>query len=133
MSRVRLGAARARFLVTAKRGLYAHGGIVVKLVIQISKGLIRDQHARRWTMFYALLAAMLMLFTGAVIIDRWLRDHLLLLFVWWAACAWLTLLAVLLALFDMLVIRAAARRDRRRLEREFLRKEAGESPHEDPR
>jgi len=106
---------------------------VFKLVIQISKGLIRDQQTRRWTMFYAVLAAMLMLFVGSVLIDAWLREHVFLLLAWWAACAWLTLLAVLLALFDMLLIRAAARQERRRLERAFLRKEAGEPPHEDAR
>jgi hypothetical protein len=104
---------------------------VFKLVIQISKGLIRDLRTRRWTMFYALLAAMLMLFSGSVLIDRWLREHVLLLLVWWAACAWLTLLAVLLAFFDMLIIRAAARQERKRLERELLRRDAGAPPHED--
>ncbi|HEX5176695.1 MAG TPA: hypothetical protein VFV83_06695 [Chthoniobacteraceae bacterium] len=104
-----------------------------KLVIQISKGLIRDHQTRRWTMFYALLAAMLMLFTGAVLIDSWLRDRVVLLLAWWAACAWLTLLALLLAMFDILVIRAAARQERRRLERQLVRKEAGEPPHEDAR
>jgi hypothetical protein len=104
---------------------------VFKLVIQISKGIIRDHQTRRWTMFYALLAAMLLLFAGSVLIEGWLREHVFLLFAWWAACAWLTLLAVLLALFDILVIRAAARQERRRLERELARKDAGESPHED--
>ena len=95
---------------------------MVKFIIQISKGIVRDTAMRRSAMFYALLAALSMLFAGAVLIDRWLREHLLLFIAWWVACAWLTLLAVLLALFDMLVLRAAARRERRRLEREFLRK-----------
>ena len=103
-----------------------------KLVIQISKGIIRDVRVRRWAMFYALLAAMLLLFTGAVLIDRWLREHLLVLVLWWGVCAWLTLLAVLLALFDMLMIRAAARRERKRLQREFLEKDSSAGPpHED--
>jgi hypothetical protein len=104
---------------------------VFKLVIQISKGLIRDMRTRRWTMFYALVAAMFMLFAGAVLIDRWLREHVLFLLFWWAACAWLTLLAVLLAFFDMLMIRAAARQERKRLERDLVKKNSDGSAHED--
>jgi uncharacterized membrane protein len=33
----------------------------------------------------------------------------------WAACAWMTILAVLLALFDMLIVRAEARTAAREL------------------
>ena len=95
---------------------------MVKFIIQISKGIIRDTATRRSAMFYALLVALSMLFVGSVLIDRWLREHVVFFLAWWGACAWLTVLAVLLALFDMLVVRAAARRERRRLEREFLRK-----------
>ena len=100
-------------------------GAVVKFIIQISKGIIRDTRMRRSAMFYSLLVALCMLFAGAVLIDGWLREHIFVFLVWWAACAWLTLLAVLLAIFDMLVVRAAARRERRRLEREFLGKPPG--------
>jgi hypothetical protein len=104
---------------------------VVKFVIQISKGIVRDHQMRRWAMFHTLLGAMLMLFAGAVLIDGWLLQHHLALFLWWAACAWLTLTAVLLALFDMLVIRAAARREKRRLERELHLKKSTRPPDED--
>ena len=73
-------------------------------------------------MFYTVLIALVLLFAGATFLDRWLREHLLLFAAFWLFCAWLTLLAVLLAIFDMLVLRAAAKHERRRLEREYLRR-----------
>jgi len=75
-------------------------------------------------MFYTVLAALLMLFLGSTLLDPWLREHLLLFLAWWAACAWITLLAVLLAVFDMLLIRAAGRRARQDLAKEVLRQKA---------
>jgi hypothetical protein len=50
---------------------------------------------------------------------------------WWAGCAWLTLLAVLLALFDVIVLRAASGRARRRLEQHILHKPPEDSKHDD--
>ena len=99
---------------------------VLKLILQISKGLIRDARARRTLMFYGVLIAIVVLFIGAVVIDGWLRERPLLFVIYWAACAWLTLLSVLLAVFDMLLVRAEARRQRKRLERRFLAEEAGD-------
>jgi hypothetical protein len=93
---------------------------VFRFVIQISKGLIRDQSARRWVMFYVVLAASVMLFIGYAVIDAWLRERPLFFLAWWGACAWLTLLSVLLALFDLLMVRARLRRDKRELARRIL-------------
>jgi hypothetical protein len=96
---------------------------VVKFIIQISRGIIRDQRMRRSTMFYVMLIALVMLFVGSVLIDYWLRENVWLFLLWWGLCAWLTLLAVLLALFDLLLVRTAARRERRRLASQLLRKQ----------
>lgn len=71
-------------------------------------------------MFYGMLAALLMLFVGATVLDGWLREHPWLFLGFWAACAWITFFSMLLAFFDMLLVRAAARRERRRLERDVL-------------
>jgi hypothetical protein len=83
-------------------------------------------------MFYGVLIALIMLFVGAVILDGWLREHVWpwLFLLWWAGCAWLTLLAVLLALFDMIVLRAASRRARHRLEQHLVHKPR-DSDHDD--
>ena len=93
---------------------------MLKLVIQISRGLIRDQTARRQLMFYAVLAALVLLFIGSTLIFPWLRAHPLLFIIYWALCGWVTVTAMLLAIFDLLMVRSTARRERRRLEQEYL-------------
>lgn len=105
---------------------------ILRLIIQISKGLIRNQRTRRTVMFYSVLAALLLLFVGSTLLDGWLRTHPLLFLLYWAACAWITLLSVLLAIFDMLVVRAQIRVERRRLEAEYLASTHDSSP-DDPK
>ena len=82
-------------------------------------------------MFFVMLGALVMLFFGATFLDGWLREHPVLFVFYWLACAWGTLTAVLLALYDMLAIRAEVRRERRRLAAEILAKKKGtdEEPH----
>lgn len=75
---------------------------------------------RRSLMFYTALAATLMVFGGSVLIAGFLRDHPLVFLVFWAVCAWLTIASVLLAVFDILVLRAAARAERKKLQREIF-------------
>ncbi len=76
-------------------------------------------------MFYSLLFALVLLFAGATLLEERLREHPFVFLLYWAACAWITLLAVLLAIFDLLVIRAAVRAERDRIQREYL-----ERPHD---
>lgn len=102
---------------------------MLKLVIQISRGLIRDQTARRHLMFYNVLAALLMLFVGSALLFSWLRQHPVLFIIYWALCGWITLIAMLLAIFDLLLVRGTARRARRRLEADYL--ESHRPPSED--
>jgi hypothetical protein len=47
---------------------------------------------------------------------------------YWGICAWLTLGAMLLALLDLLLLRAAARRERRRLEKEIIDRQTHDEP-----
>ena len=107
-----------------------------KFVIQVSKGLIRDQRARRTLMFYSVLTALVLLFAGSTVLSRLLdpHEHPFIVVAYWAGCAWITLLAVLLALYDMVKVRADVRRERRRLERELIEKAKIENPNDpDPR
>jgi hypothetical protein len=90
-----------------------------KLIIAITRGLIRNQHTRRTTMFVILVAALLMLFCGATFLLVTLTEHPLAFVCYWVACAWLTLSATLLALFDLLTVRAQAWRERQRLKAEI--------------
>ena len=93
---------------------------VIEFVLLIAKGLIRSQDTRRQIMFYALVVAMLLLLAGGTFLQGWLRETVWLLVAWWSACGALTLFAALLAIFDLLVLRLAARRLRRELENAAL-------------
>ena len=105
-----------------------------KFIIQISKGLIRSQRARRTMMFYTVLISLVLLFAGSTFLSRLLdpHEHPFIVLAYWAGCAWITLLAVLLALYDMAKVRGEVRRERRRLERELSEKakaEKTDDPH----
>ncbi len=99
-----------------------------RFIIQISKGLIRDSRMRRLTMFYTVLGALLMLFAGGTLFWPFLRDHPFLFLGYWAACAWVTLLAVLLAIYDLARVRSEARRTQRQIEDEYLRSKSDSPP-----
>jgi hypothetical protein len=94
---------------------------IVSFAVHATRGIIRDQSTRRWTMFGALLVAMILLFGGTTFLQPFLspRDHLAWFILFWLACAWLTLLALLLALFDLLMVRIQARSNRRVLRQEL--------------
>ena len=105
-----------------------------KFIIQVSKGLIRDQRARRTLMFYSVLVALVLLFAGSTFLWSLLspHDHPFLFIAYWVGCAWITLLALLLAFYDMVKVRGEARRERRRIERELIEKaenENSDDPH----
>jgi hypothetical protein len=100
----------------------------VSFVIHATRGLIRNHKTRRKAMFVLLIIAMLLLFAGATFLQSPLNphEHPFGFILFWLACAWLTLTAMLLAIFDMLVVRLEARRAERTL-REALKKESPES------
>lgn len=87
----------------------------VKFIIPITKGIIRDQRARRTAMFALALAALAVLFAGATFLSGRLAAQPLVFLCYWAVCAWLAFSAMLLALYDLLALRAAAQRERKRL------------------
>jgi len=98
---------------------------VFRLILLLTKGIIRDPHVRRKLMFWLIMVAMIMLFGGSAFIsDRWGREHPWLFLLYWFACAWLTLAGMLLALLDLLIIRATHRITRRKIEAEILKKGA---------
>lgn len=96
---------------------------VLKFILRYTVGIIRDPHVRRTAMFYLVLIAMLLVFTGSTILDAFLQSHIYAFASFWILCAWFTIAAVLLACYDMIAIRAAARRTRRHLEKEYLRRQ----------
>jgi hypothetical protein len=88
---------------------------IVSFAIHSARGVIRDQSTRRRVMFITLVIAMLMLFSGTTFLQPLLtpREHPGWFLLFWLACAWLTLTAILLALFDLLMLRAQDRAARK--------------------
>jgi hypothetical protein len=84
---------------------------IVSFAIHSARGVIRNQSTRRWVMFITLVIAMLMLFSGTTFLQPLLspREHPGWFVLFWLACAWLTLTALLLALFDLLMLRVQDR------------------------
>lgn len=99
---------------------------MLRTVILITRGIILDPRSRRWAMFILLLGALLMLFAGSTFLSDTIPKPWGFL-LYWAVCLWLTMSALLLALWDILLLRAAARRARRKLEKQF----ATPPPHDD--
>jgi apolipoprotein N-acyltransferase len=96
---------------------------IVSFAIHSARGVIRDQSTRRRVMFIALVVAMFMLFFGTTFLQPWLspREHPGWFLLFWLACAWLTVTALLLALFDLLMLRTQDRTTRKSLREKLNR------------
>jgi biotin transporter BioY len=103
---------------------------MVPFTIHATRGVLRDQRSRRKTMAITLLVAVVMLVAGLTVLRSWLNphEHPWRFILFWFACAWDTLLVLLLALFDLLLIRAQARAARKAFGEEFSSGKAPESP-----
>ena len=103
---------------------------IVPFTVQVTRGLLRDERSRRKTMGISLLIAVVMLGAGLTVLRPWLnpREHPWRFIFFWFACAWETLLVLLLALLDLLLIRAQARALRKASQEEFSKNETPDSP-----
>lgn len=90
------------------------------LILVVTRAIIRNQRMRRMWMFYIVLAALVMLFLGSTVLDRALASNLAAFCIFWLGCAWLTLAAFLLAIFDLMIVNAQARRKQRELRQTML-------------
>jgi uncharacterized membrane protein len=90
-------------------------------VVHATRGVIRDQTARRKAMLFLLALALLLLIAGFTFLQPALnpREHPWRVILFWVACIWLTFTALLLALFDLLILRLQARRAERALREKF--------------
>jgi uncharacterized membrane protein len=97
----------------------------VSFIVHATRGVIRDQKTRRKAMVLLLALAVLMLLAGFTVFQSALnpQEHPWFVILFWVACIWLTFTAMLLALFDLVIIRLEARRAQRAL-REKLEAEA---------
>lgn len=99
-----------------------------RFVLGYTRAVIVDQHLRRMTMFYVVIAAMVMAFCGDLFLSDWLdfRHHIGRFAVYWLVCGWLTVLAALLAVYDLLLLRIQHRLLRRALRARMLAEETEE-------
>jgi hypothetical protein len=83
--------------------------------------LLRDQQSRRKTMAVSVIIALVLLIAGLTIFRPWLdpHEHPWRFILYWLACAWETVLVLLLALFDLLLVRAQTRAARKLLREQF--------------
>jgi hypothetical protein len=103
---------------------------VASFVIHATRGLVRDQKSRRRVMMVMLGWAVLLMVSGSTFLQGALDPHerpgWFVLF--WLVCAWLTITAILIAILDVLMVSAGARKAERELrekiERESSRRSA---------
>src|SRR5437773_1075377 len=96
---------------------------VAPFAVHATRGVLRDPSARRKTMALLLAGALVLIALGLFGTKTWLEphEHPVQFILFWFACGWITLTALLLALLDLLLLRAQARRKRRAM-REGLEK-----------
>jgi hypothetical protein len=98
---------------------------MVPFTIQATQGLLRDRRSRRVIMAISLGLTIVLILCGRTLFNAWLNphEHPWRFVLYWLMCAWQTLLALLLALLDILMVRAEARDARKALREETQRKE----------
>lgn len=86
-------------------------------VVHATRGVIRGQNTRRKAVLVLLMLALLLLISGFTFLQSALnpQEHPWRVILFWIVCIWLTFTAMLLALFDLLVLRLEARRAERAL------------------
>jgi hypothetical protein len=100
---------------------------MLRTIILVTRGIILDPRTRRWAMFIMLLAAVVMIFADSTFLAGEFSTPLSFI-IYWGICGWLTLGALLLALWDLILVRIAARKERIRLEKQML----DHPPHDGP-
>jgi protein-S-isoprenylcysteine O-methyltransferase Ste14 len=102
----------------------------ISFVTQVARGAIRDPKVRRKAMFGALLVALALLIAGSTILQPLLnpREHPGWFIAFWLVCAWITVLAMLLALFDLLMLRLQRRAAQKILQEQLPRTQPTDAP-----
>ena len=89
----------------------------VPFVLHVTRGLIRDRAMRRKVIGGLLIVAVAMMIAGSTFLRALLdpREHFGWFAIFWLACGWFTITSLLLAVFDLLLLRAEGRATRRAL------------------
>ena len=93
---------------------------VAPFAIHATRGVLRDPKTRRKTMALLLAGALVLIAVGLLGAKTWLEphEHPVRFILFWFACGWTTVTALLLSLLDLLLLRGQARRARRALREE---------------
>lgn len=100
---------------------------MLRTILLMTRGIILDPRSRRWAMFILIVAALLMVFAGSTFLGPFIATPWSFIF-YWGVCAWLTLAALLLAIWDIILMRVAARRQRRELEKQIADHKQNDEP-----
>jgi protein-S-isoprenylcysteine O-methyltransferase Ste14 len=102
----------------------------MSFVIHATRGVIRDHNVRRKTMFVLVVIALVLLLVGSTILQSFLHphEHPVWFILFWLVCAWLAVTAMLLALFDLLMVKSEARKAERILREKFAKLQTPDSP-----
>ena len=90
-------------------------------VVHATRGVLRDQRSRRKMMFIVLFVALALLFCGSSFLHPLLVPHPVWFILYWFACAWFTVTAVLLAVLDLLMTRLQSRAAEKLLRQQYSR------------
>ena len=92
----------------------------VPFTVHATRGVIRDPSSRRKMMAITIAVSLILLVAGLTVLRSALdpHEHPARFIIFWFACGWITVTALLLALLDILLVRTAARRARQALREE---------------
>jgi formate-dependent nitrite reductase membrane component NrfD len=90
-------------------------------VIHATRGVIRDSKTRRQVMFGLVVIALVLLLAGSTILQPALspHEHPVWFIFFWIVCGWFAFTAMLLAIFDLLIVKMQARKAQRALHQNF--------------
>jgi hypothetical protein len=93
---------------------------LVQLAVAIATGIARNQAQRRRAMFALTSAALAMLALGVTLLWNVFPQHPLFFVIYWFACGWLTICVLLLAIYDLVMVVRAGRKERKAARRQFF-------------
>ncbi len=86
---------------------------------RLARLLVIEQSIRRSVMFYLLAGALACILLGGILFPDWLRRRPLIFLTFWLTCAGMTLVALVLALCDLIIVRMASRVAQRALREQY--------------
>jgi hypothetical protein len=91
-----------------------------QLAVAIATGIARNQAQRRRAMFVLTSSALAMLALGVTLLWNVFPQHPLFFAIYWLACVWLTICVLLLAIYDLVMVVRAGRREREAARRQIF-------------